>query len=164
MWEKLKDGILKCPITYLPALFQVLVIRCLMESVFVKDGMEKVIVAAKNLLSDNKTPITYPEKASFVGFVWVCPHCAETVPKRGTEYDNGKWICARCRMGVVPVAVYREHIENPKAIPALVQCAKVLRQWHGKEVFDIYYQHAPEMAVVRDELPYEDFIGAAGTE
>lgn len=26
---------------------------------------------------------------------------------------------------------------------ALIKCAKVLRQWHGEEAFDIYYKHSP---------------------
>ena len=45
---------------------------------------------------------------------------------------------------------------------ALIQCAKVARSWHGKVAFDIYYQHAPEMKMVRDEVPYDQFIAAAG--
>ena len=35
---------------------------------------------------------------------------------------------------------------------ALEQSVKVIEQWHGKEVFDIYYKHAPEMKLIREAL------------
>ena len=41
---------------------------------------------------------------------------------------------------------------------ALKQCVAVLRQWHGEEVFDIYYNHAPEMRLVREAMPYEQAV------
>lgn len=35
----------------------------------------------------------------------------------------------------------------------LKQCVRVLREWHGPEAFEIYYDHSPEMAQVRKVLP-----------
>lgn len=37
----------------------------------------------------------------------------------------------------------------------LRQCVRVVRQWHGEEVFETYYRHAPEMRLVREALPFE---------
>lgn len=37
-------------------------------------------------------------------------------------------------------------------INALIDSVRVMRQWHGKEAFDIYFNHAPEMKSVRDTL------------
>ena len=36
---------------------------------------------------------------------------------------------------------------------ALKQCIKVLREWHGHDAFEIYYDHSPEMRLVRKVLP-----------
>jgi len=36
---------------------------------------------------------------------------------------------------------------------ALKQCIKVLREWHGHDAFEIYYDHSPEMRLVRNVLP-----------
>lgn len=43
--------------------------------------------------------------------------------------------------------------EYQESIRALKQCINVLRQWHGPEAFEIYYDHSPEMALVREVLP-----------
>jgi len=40
---------------------------------------------------------------------------------------------------------------------ALKQCIRVLRMWHGPESFEIYYDNAPEMALIRKAFP--DFRG-----
>jgi len=34
-------------------------------------------------------------------------------------------------------------------LSALARCTAVLRQWHGRAAFDIYFSHSPEMAHVR---------------
>jgi len=41
---------------------------------------------------------------------------------------------------------------------ALLQAVKVIKQWHGDEVFDIYYNHSPEMKMIREALggTYDD--------
>lgn len=43
--------------------------------------------------------------------------------------------------------------EKPTYRAALEQCICVLRQWHGPEAFEIYYDRSPEMALVRAKLP-----------
>jgi len=54
----------------------------------------------------------------------------------------------------------KEFAESERQLrDALKQCVAVLRQWHGEEVFDIYYNHAPEMQAVREALPYEQAMG-----
>jgi len=35
---------------------------------------------------------------------------------------------------------------------ALKQCVNVLKQWHGDDAFDIYFNHSPEMALIREAL------------
>lgn len=58
--------------------------------------------------------------------------------------------------------VLKEHVEKCPEHPmaqqrkALVQCALVLRQWHGPVVFDIYYKHSPELRLVRETVPWEE--------
>jgi len=48
---------------------------------------------------------------------------------------------------------YKEAVEqNLKLRKALEQCVRVVRQWHGDDVFDIYFNHSPEMKLVRDVL------------
>ena len=40
----------------------------------------------------------------------------------------------------------------PELLEALVKSVSVIEQWHGKEVFEIYYKHAPEMKVIRSVI------------
>lgn len=35
---------------------------------------------------------------------------------------------------------------------ALVQCVSVAKAWHGEEAFDIYFNHSPEMKLIRELL------------
>lgn len=35
---------------------------------------------------------------------------------------------------------------------ALKKAVEVIKQWHGEEVFDIYYNHAPEMKPIREAI------------
>jgi len=35
---------------------------------------------------------------------------------------------------------------------ALEQCVRVAQMWHGDDAFDIYFNHSPEMKLVRDAL------------
>ena len=40
---------------------------------------------------------------------------------------------------------------------ALLQAVKVIKQWHGEDVFEIYYNNAPEMEMIRNILgPYDE--------
>jgi len=39
-----------------------------------------------------------------------------------------------------------------KTKEALVQAVKVIKMWHGDEVFDIYYNCSPEMKLIREAL------------
>lgn len=41
---------------------------------------------------------------------------------------------------------------------ALLQAVKVIKQWHGEEVFEIYYNNAPEMGLIRNQLGSYDSI------
>lgn len=43
-----------------------------------------------------------------------------------------------------------EAVEEWKA--ALIACVAVAKAWHGDEVWDIYYNHSPEMAPIRELL------------
>ena len=38
---------------------------------------------------------------------------------------------------------------------ALRQCVEVLKGWHGEDMFDIYYNHSPEMKLTREALSDE---------
>lgn len=41
----------------------------------------------------------------------------------------------------------------------IMQSLRLLRQWHGVPAFDIYYDHAPEMKMIRDAMgPYKELI------
>ena len=42
--------------------------------------------------------------------------------------------------------------EEVKLIVSLIECVKVARAWHGVAAFDIYYNHSPEMRIVRETL------------
>lgn len=44
-------------------------------------------------------------------------------------------------------------IKRNKLEEALKQCIKVLRDWHGHEAFETYYNNAPEMKLIREALP-----------
>ena len=35
---------------------------------------------------------------------------------------------------------------------ALEQCVRVVKQWHGDDAFDLYFNHSPEMKLIRDVL------------
>lgn len=37
-------------------------------------------------------------------------------------------------------------------VTALEQCVKVVEIWHGKDVFDLYRDHSPEMKLIREAL------------
>ena len=37
-------------------------------------------------------------------------------------------------------------------VKALEQAVSVIKVWHGPEVFDIYFNHSPEMKLIRDVL------------
>lgn len=43
-----------------------------------------------------------------------------------------------------------EAVEEWKA--ALIACVAVAKAWHGDPVWDIYYNHSPEMKPIRDLL------------
>lgn len=48
---------------------------------------------------------------------------------------------------------YKEAIEqNLKLRKALEQCVRVAKMWHGDDAFDLYFNHSPEMKLVRDVL------------
>lgn len=35
---------------------------------------------------------------------------------------------------------------------ALEQCVRVAQMWHGDDAFDIYFNHSPEMKLIRDAI------------
>lgn len=39
---------------------------------------------------------------------------------------------------------------NRKLVSALKQAVRVIMQWHGLEVFDVYFNNAPEMKQIRE--------------
>jgi hypothetical protein len=41
---------------------------------------------------------------------------------------------------------------SPDLLEALQKSVEVIRQWHGNEVFDIYYNNAPEMKPIREAI------------
>jgi hypothetical protein len=52
------------------------------------------------------------------------------------------------------IKMLKESKEGHKqCIIALKQCIKVLKSWHGPEAFEIYYDNAPEMKLIRKILP-----------
>ena len=42
--------------------------------------------------------------------------------------------------------------QNKKMYEALNQAVLIIKQWHGKECFDIYFNNAPEMKPIRSIL------------
>ena len=41
----------------------------------------------------------------------------------------------------------------------MMQTLRVLRQWHGAPAFNIYYDHAPEMLMIRNAMgPYKELL------
>lgn len=42
--------------------------------------------------------------------------------------------------------------QNLKLRKALQQCVAVAKAWHGDDAFDIYFNHSPEMKLIRDVL------------
>jgi hypothetical protein len=42
--------------------------------------------------------------------------------------------------------------QNLRLRKALEQAVRVINQWHGDDVFDLYYNHSPEMKLIRDAL------------
>lgn len=164
MWDEVKNGLLKCPRTYLPALFNLLVERCIQENIFKPGGIRRIVESIEALHGPDTSQPTYPEQATFIGFVWGCPTCGESKPKNRVSSVKGVWTCNLCGKPIRAMSIYREHFERATITPALIQCAKVLRQWHGGECFDIYYQNSPEMKAVREELSYEEFIKAGGSK
>ena len=44
---------------------------------------------------------------------------------------------------------YQRVLELEKA---LKQCVEVLKFWHGDDAFDLYFNHSPEMALIREAL------------
>ena len=40
--------------------------------------------------------------------------------------------------------------ERDELKEALSKSIEVIKQWHGDEVFDTYYNHAPEMKTIRE--------------
>lgn len=48
---------------------------------------------------------------------------------------------------------YRQAVEKTFQLRlALQQCVAVTEMWHGKEAFDLYFNHSPEMKLIRDAL------------
>lgn len=48
---------------------------------------------------------------------------------------------------------YKEAVaQNLKLRKALEQCVRVAQSWHGDDDFDLYFNHAPEMKLIRDAL------------
>jgi len=52
--------------------------------------------------------------------------------------------------------------ERDRLEAALKQCILVVLMWHGLEVFDIYYDCAPEMKLIRKALPEYGLILTGG--
>lgn len=40
----------------------------------------------------------------------------------------------------------------PELLEALIKSIRVIKQWHGADVFDIYYNNAPEMKPIREAI------------
>lgn len=43
-------------------------------------------------------------------------------------------------------------LEERDIILCLIEAVKVIRQWHGRGLFDTYYNHSPEMRTIREKL------------
>lgn len=49
--------------------------------------------------------------------------------------------------------LYMEALQqNLKLRKALEQCVAVAKSWHGDDAWGIYFNHAPEMKLIRDVL------------
>lgn len=44
------------------------------------------------------------------------------------------------------------HDQVHKLTKALEQCVQVTKAWHGDDAFDLYFNHSPEMKLIRDVL------------
>lgn len=42
--------------------------------------------------------------------------------------------------------------QNVRLRKALEQCVNVTKVWHGEDAFDLYFNHSPEMKLIRDVL------------
>jgi hypothetical protein len=57
------------------------------------------------------------------------------------------------RSEIEPTDAYKEAVaQNLKLRKALEQCVSVAKAWHGDDDFDLYFNHSPEMKLIRDVL------------
>lgn len=79
----------------------------------------------------------------------------EDVDASEFEYDPKEPPPAEGLQVEISSATIQQAFENTTIIGlvnALKQSVRVTREWHGHDVFDIYYHHAPEMRQVKEML------------
>jgi hypothetical protein len=69
----------------------------------------------------------------------------------GRDYDGNYQVAALDYEVLRDLARQLER-DRARLIEALEQAVSVIKVWHGPEVFDIYFNHSPEMKLIRDML------------
>jgi len=75
------------------------------------------------------------------------------------EHSDGMNECSICDMPMVDSIIDHMSIDAcliVKYYEALVQAVKVIKAWHGDEMFDIYYKKSPEMELIQNAFDFSN--------
>lgn len=77
---------------------------------------------------------------------------------QGRNYESGP---DTCRKNAAAIRALLASADDARRLrEALIACVRVAKAWHGEIAFDIYYDHSPEMKLIREALgPYAAMKG-----